>query len=126
MAVDFGQAVYAPNYAIWSRPIIIEPLESQSGMPKYSGRGIYHTGAINVPLEDGTLFSDQQTTLDIIEAEFPVIPVQHDLVTIPADPASMLPALGTFKITDTASNGGGETTLTLEALVIPARAVIVP
>jgi hypothetical protein len=123
MAVDFGIAVYAPNYAVWARPISVNPIGSQPGMPGYGGRGIYHTGPVNVLLEDGSLFSDQQTTLDVLEAEFAVVPAQRDIISIPRDPVSGLPALPDYEVTDVSSNGGGETTLTLKKLVIPALAV---
>jgi hypothetical protein len=123
MAVNFGIEVYAANYAEWARPISVKPIGSQPGMPSYSARGIYHTGAVFVPLEDSSLLSDQQTTLDVLEAEFAVIPAQHDLISIPMDPASGLPPLPDYEVVDVSSNGGGETTLTLKKLVIPALAV---
>jgi hypothetical protein len=68
-------------------------------------------------MEDGSLFSDQQTILDIRTDEFPTLPVQADLINIPAEPVSGLPALGDFEITNVFHNGGGEVTLELKALV---------
>jgi hypothetical protein len=67
-------------------------------------------------MEDGSIFSDQQTILDIRTSEFGTLPVQRDLVAIPAEPISGLPDLGTFEITNVFHNGGGEVTLELKQL----------
>jgi hypothetical protein len=123
MAIDFGLEVYAANYAVWARPIMVIPIASQPGMPSFDGRGIFHTGPVNVLLEDGSILSDQRTTLDVLEAEFGVLPGQRDIIRIPVDPDSGLPALGDFVVSDTSSNGGGETTLTLNKLKIPILVV---
>jgi hypothetical protein len=80
-------------------------------------RGIYDSRTLNVVMEDGSLFSDQQTILDIRADEFPTLPVQADLINIPAEPVSGLPALGDFEITNVFHNGGGEVTLELKQLV---------
>jgi hypothetical protein len=80
-------------------------------------RGIYDSSTLNVVMEDGSLFSDQRTILDIKADEFPTLPVQGDLINIPVEPVSGLPALGDFEITNVFHNGGGEVTLELKALV---------
>jgi hypothetical protein len=67
--------------------------------------------------ENGSIISDQRTFLDIKEDEFAVIPRQGDLINIPAEASSGLPALGDFEIVDTSNDGGGETTLTLRKIV---------
>jgi hypothetical protein len=108
MGLNFSTMVYEPNYDMFARPVTFVP---QDGSASYGGRGIYNSGALNVMAEDGSIFADQGTILDIREVEFVVLPVQNDHVII--GPDSDVPAEGEFVITDTARNGGGETTLTL-------------
>ena len=112
MAVNFSELVYLPNQDMFSRPITITPLASQPGAPAYVTRGIYGTRAIDVSAQDGSIFSDQQTIIDIRDAEFAVVPEQLDRVLIPADTDAGA-ALGEFEVVDTESNGGGETTLVI-------------
>jgi hypothetical protein len=116
MAVDFSKVVLDANYEFWSRPVTVTPVASQPGAPSYGARGIYSSGAIAIPAEGGMVISDQQTILDIMEVDFPVLPRQFDQITIPTDPASGLPPLGDFEVVDVNSDGGGETTLVLRKL----------
>ena len=118
MAVGFSTLVYLPNYDMFARPVTFTPVVSQPGSPAYAARGIYDTRALDVAAEDGSVFSDQQTILDIREAEFTVLPTQLDIVNIPAD-TNAGPALGDFEITDSSSNGGGETTLVIRKIKTP-------
>lgn len=115
MAVDFAAQVYIPNYNLFARPIVITPSASQPGVADYNGRGIYSSQTIDVPIEDGNIFSDQMTIVDILEMEFPITPQQGDTLLIPAD--QTLPALGVFEITNTWHNGGGEVTLAVRKVV---------
>jgi hypothetical protein len=115
MAVDFSTQVYTPTYNVFSRPITITPTKSQPLHLAYTARGIYGTAPIDVMAEDASIISDQRTILDIMETEFAVLPVQGDLVDIPS--SASLPAMGTFEIIDTNTNGGGETTLFLRKWV---------
>lgn len=110
MAVNFSTLVYLPNYDMFARPVIINPLASQPGVPPYQNRGIVGTRDIDVSAMDGSIYSDQQTILDIREAEYAVLPQQLDRVTIPADIEGG-PAWGEYEIIDTSTNGGGEMTL---------------
>jgi hypothetical protein len=80
-------------------------------------RGIYDSRTLNVVMEDGSIFSDQQTILDIRTDEFATLPVQGDQINIPLEPVSGLPALGDFEITNVFHNGGGEITLELKQIV---------
>jgi hypothetical protein len=80
-------------------------------------RGIYDSRTLNVVMEDGSIFSDQQTILDIRTDEFATLPIQQDRINIPVDPVSGLPALGDFEITNVFHNGGGEITLELKQIV---------
>ena len=116
MAINFSTLVYLPNFDMFARPITVTPLASQPGLPAYGARGIYDTRPIDVQAEDGSIVSDQQTILDILEAEFGTLPEQLDRIFIPADPDAGL-ALGEFEITNTETNGGGEMTLVIRKIV---------
>jgi hypothetical protein len=112
MAIDMSLMVYQACQDTFGRSITITPLFSQPGAPAYSARGIWTTRGTTIQTEAGlAVLSDQETILDIRDNEFGTVPVQGDLVDIPA--SAGIPAAGTFEITDAAMNGGGETTLTL-------------
>ena len=113
MALDFSVLVYLPQYDVFARPIEVRPV----GGASYPSRGIYSTRAVDVPAEDGSVISDQETILDIREAEFSVLPRQGDQIFIPRD--GNVPQAGLFEIIDPSSNGGGETTLVIRAVGPP-------
>jgi hypothetical protein len=112
MAVNFSTLVYMPCQEVFGRPVNFSSTlgNSFSG----AGRGIYDSRTLNVLLEDGSILSDQQTILDIRTSEFGTLPVQGDVIDIPPEPISGLPALGMYEITDVFHNGGGEVTLSLK------------
>ena len=116
MAVNFSDLVYLPNFDMFARPVTITPMASQPGLPAYTARGIFDTRPIDVQAEDGSIFSDQQTILDVRDEEFSVVPEQLDRIQIPYDPDGG-PDLGTFEVTHTESNGGGETTLVIRKVM---------
>jgi hypothetical protein len=68
---------------------------------------------LNIMLEDGSTFVEQETVLDVRAEEFTVLPVQNDEVTIPADPFGMQSAPGDFTVNSVWENGGGELSLHL-------------
>ena len=111
MSVNFSTMAKLPCQDMFSVPITVTPLASQPGAPAYPARGIFNTGDTNVTMEDGSIFSDQRTILDIRDAEYTVVPMQGDRVTIPFD-CNGAP-LGEFEITDTDQDGGGQTTCAL-------------
>jgi hypothetical protein len=115
MPIDYASVVYSPAYDLFARKIVVTPLVSQPGVPAYTSRGVYTTEEDDILTEEGAVFSDQRTILDIIAKEFEVQPLQGDHVFIPAD--SGVPEAGTFEIIDTDDNGGGETTLSLRKWV---------
>ena len=117
MALDFSTLVYLPNMDTFSRGIIVTPLASQPGAPAYSSRGIFDTRPVDVGGMDGSITSDQQTILDVRDAEFTVVPEQLDCISIPAD-IDAGAALGEWEVVDTESNGGGLTTLILRKIVV--------
>jgi hypothetical protein len=117
MAVNFSTNLYAAEQDEFGQPIIVTPIASQPGQGSYQNRGIYDSGGMNIMLEDGSLFSDQHTILDIRTEEYAVPPKQGDQINIPYDPASGLPAVGDFEVTNVIDNGGGELTLELKKIV---------
>jgi hypothetical protein len=110
MSVNVSTMVKLPCQDMFSVPVTLTPLASQPGQPAYANRGIFITGAVDVALTDGSVFSDQQTILDIRAAEYPIAPLQGDRVTVPVDQNGA--PQGEFEITDT-SDDGGLITLTL-------------
>ncbi len=116
MAIDFSRQVYEPAFSVFARAVTFTPLVSQPGAPAFTGRGIYNTVPIDVLTENATIFSEQQTILDVMENEFPVPLVQGDHLTIPASGA--IAAVGDFEIIETKTNGGGEITLVLRKLMV--------
>jgi hypothetical protein len=116
MAVNFALMPYLPNYEFWARTIVVTPL---FGAP-YTARGIYNTRGTVVDTDFGrAVISDQETIVDILEFEFAVLPIQGDLIDIPAYQG--IPAAGLFEVTDASTNGGGETTLVVRKLVAAAK-----
>lgn len=116
MALNWSTDVYLPNYNVFARPITVNPLASQPGEPTYTARGIYNTQILEVAGMDGSVISTHRTIIDILETEFTVLPLQGDHVTIPESVG--MPALGEFEVLDSHQNGGGETTLTLQKVVV--------
>ena len=117
MAVNFSTLTKLPCQDMFSVPITVTPTRSQPGAPAYAARGIFNTGSQDVALTDGSVFSDQQTILDIRNLEFAVVPIQGDLVLIPYD-CNGEPR-GEFEIVDTSDDGGGQTTCSLRKYEAP-------
>jgi hypothetical protein len=115
MGLDYSTLIYGPTYDMFARPIVVTPLASQPNAASYQARGIYNHNRLNVVLEDGSTFVEQETILDIRTVEFAVPPIQNDEVSIPAD--GNVPAVGTFLITSAWDNGGGEINLHLRKLM---------
>ena len=116
MAVNFSADVYLPAQDLYSRVITVTPVASQPAGAPYPARGILDIDAIDVGGLDGSIISEARVVLDIRDVEFPVLPLQGDIIDVPADPAG-LAAEGAFEVIDADPNGGGETTLTLRRLV---------
>lgn len=116
MALDFSSLIYSKGQDLFGRPVTITPVVSQPGNPAYAARGIYMTEPLDVLAEEGSLFSDQRTILDVRDIEFSVVPLQGDLILIPATGA--IPAAGQFVVIDQKNNGGGETSLELRRVVV--------
>jgi hypothetical protein len=120
MALNFSPLVYLPNFDVFSRPITVTP---KLGVPYSDMRGILDTDSFDVMGIDGqSVITDQKTFIDIRTAEFNAaghpIPVQGDVITIPA--VDDLDDEGDWEVMSTADNGGGETTVNIRKRVIPA------
>jgi hypothetical protein len=117
MGVNYSTMIYAPLFLQFARPVTFFPVTSQPAVPSYAARGIFHDGRLDVPLEDGSLFVNQETSLDILEADFAAagrpLPQQFDRVDIPQDGPSGMVAEGLFEVTTVTRNGGGEASLIL-------------
>jgi hypothetical protein len=113
--INFSEQVYLQTQNTYGRPVTITPLASQPNGQPYVTRGIFEMEAMDVAAMDGSIISETRVILDIREAEFTVLPLQGDLVDVPAN--SGLPAEGQFEVMDADPNGGGETTLTLRHIV---------
>jgi hypothetical protein len=111
MPVDFSAQVYLPCFDTFARVIQVTPIVGLA----YQARGIFDTVSIDVVAIDGSIISEQRTILDVRDNEFGAVPIQGDLVAIPAD--GTLPDAGAWEVIDTSRNGGGETTLTLRKLM---------
>jgi hypothetical protein len=116
--VNFSTLVLSPAFDVFARPVTFYPLVSQFGAPGFLGRGYYWSGPIDIQTEDGAIYSDQKTALDIRDAEFAQLPQQGDRLFI--DEADAGPALGEFEVVDVDTYDGGMTVLTLRKWLPPA------
>jgi hypothetical protein len=115
MPINFSNEVYLHGFNTFAVGITVTPVKSQPGQSAYGSRGIFSTRPLDVIGEEGSVFSDQETILDIRESEFTVLPVQGDLLNIPVD-CNGAP-LGDYEVLDADTNGGGETTLLIRKIV---------
>jgi hypothetical protein len=115
MGLNMSVLVKLPCMDILARPITVAPLASRPGDAAYAGRGYYDTREQDVVGEDNSVIVDQQTFLDVRDAEFAVVPQQGDLIDIPADGG--VPAEGRFEVVSASPDGGGLTTLVLRAVL---------
>jgi hypothetical protein len=119
MAINFSTLVYQPCQDTFGRTVTVTPVASQPGGAAYTRRGIFGTRPVNIETAIGmAVLSDQETVFYIREVEYPTLPQQGDLLSIPVDDAGN-PAEDNWIVTDSSRNGGGETTLTLQK-VVPA------
>ena len=62
------------------------PLVSQPARPPMAARCYFDTKETDILTEDGGIFSDSKTFIDIRMAEFAVLPMQGDIVDDPVSP----------------------------------------
>jgi hypothetical protein len=80
--IDFDALVLAPCEDTFAIPVTVTPIASQRGAPPYAARGIFASRALQIAVEDGAMLADQQTTLGIRFADFPVPPLADDRFVI--------------------------------------------
>lgn len=79
MPIDFDGLVLAPAMATFARWITVYPVKSQPLAPiAYVARGVFSSSQLDIEMQDGAVFSDQQTTLGIRKSEFAVLPIRGD------------------------------------------------
>lgn len=115
MAINFSENLYKYVMDQFGRPITITPVVSQPGAPAYDNRAYFDTKELDVLTEDGGIFSDSKTFIDIRLKEFAVVPMQGDLITIPFN--EDVPG-GTYEVLDLSGKGnaGGMITITLRSI----------
>jgi hypothetical protein len=111
MGINMGALVKLPVIDLFGRPVEVIPLMGGA----YIARGYFGTNALDEVLEDGSVLTSQQTYLDVLEAEFAVMPRQGDIIDIPADGA--VPAAGRFEVVSATTDGGGLTTIVLNRVM---------
>lgn len=88
--MDFSSLVLAPGMNAFARVCTFYPRASQpttvsdaqpNGAP-FVGRGVYSSRPVDVQMQDGTIFSDQETSLGIRLAEFTVPPEIGDRIKV--------------------------------------------
>jgi hypothetical protein len=87
--IDFDAFVLTPAGNVFQIAVLYMPLMSQPGVAAFSVFGVWSSSALQVEMQDGTIFSDQQTKLDVRLGDFAAYPTEGDLVTInePTHPA---------------------------------------
>jgi hypothetical protein len=103
--IDFDRLCLVPAEQTFGKPIVVTPIKSQPDNPApYAARGIFSSQPLDVPMQDGSIFSDQQTSLGIRLAEYPIPPVRGDLVEYNGT---------TYWVLDTDEDGQGDCKLQL-------------
>jgi hypothetical protein len=109
--IDFDALVLKPAGDIFQIMVSYTPTVSQPGAPAFDTFGVYSSSPIDVIMQDETIYSDQQTKLDIRLANFAAYPEEGDFVTITD---MRHPAFGKqFWIGDLDEDGQGGGTLLL-------------
>ena len=80
--IDFDAIVLKPAGDIFQIAVVYTPTASQPGVLPFNTNGVYSSQKLNVELQDGTIFSDQETKLDVRLADFAAYPQEGDFVTI--------------------------------------------
>lgn len=111
MGIDWSSVVLNPLMAVFSINYEVNPVSSRPGDPPYTARGVFTTTAVDVPLPQGGIMSDQQTTMGIRLADFDGPPPgpPGDLLTLESDGRR-------FVVLDIDIDGQGGAKLALRAL----------
>jgi hypothetical protein len=108
---NFTDQLHTLTFESFARPVTVTPTVSQPGQPAYSSRGYFGTKELDIITEAGGVLSDSQSYLDIIMAEFPVLPRQGDTIDIPDHQS--VPG-GSFMVLDLAGVGEGSGLITVQ------------
>jgi|SRR4249919_277200 hypothetical protein len=84
MAINFSDTALRAGMMAFARPITIIPVVSQPGAEPYRVRAILTSRAVDFPLADGSVFSDQETTFGVRVAEVAACPLTNDQVYVDA------------------------------------------
>lgn len=114
MAINFSDTALRAGMVAFARPITIIPRISQPSQPPYRVRAVLTSRASNFTLDNGAVFSDQETTFGIRLAEVAVPPAEDDQVVVDSadwridqiDP-------GLYRISDVALDRQGGQVLTI-------------
>lgn len=120
MAIDTSLVVYLPTQDVFGRDVTVTALASRAGAV-YAARGILDTRGTMIQTEAGyAVLSDHETILDIRSRDDGFFggppPAQGDMIYVPPD-GENTDGVGTYYVTDTSWNGGGEITLVLQEKV---------
>lgn len=107
--IDFDALVLNPLEGVFSLRVRFYPEATRPGTGPYNGRGVFSSGPVDVAMEDGQIFSDQQTTLGIRNADFTNMPGRGDIVHILEGPNTGK----RYWIGDVDADGQGGSTLLL-------------
>ena len=80
--IDFDAIVLNPATDVFAINVIYTPTVSQPGVLPFATRGVYSSVKLDVEMQDGAIYSDQQTSLGVRLAEFAAHPTEGDFVTI--------------------------------------------
>jgi hypothetical protein len=80
--IDFDALVLKPAGDIFQIAVVYTPTVSQPGVLPFATFGVYSSAPVDVILQDETIYSDQQTKLDIRLRDFAAYPEEGDHVTI--------------------------------------------
>jgi hypothetical protein len=80
--IDFDALVLKPATDVFAINVVYTPTVSNPAALPFATRGVYSSTDLDVELQDGTIYSDQQTKLEVRLAEFAAYPTEGDFVTI--------------------------------------------
>ena len=80
--IDFDALVLKPAGDIFQIKVVFTPTVSQPAALPIATFGVFSSSAIDVIMQDDTIYSDQQTKLDIRLKDFAAYPMEGDTVTV--------------------------------------------